>query len=79
MTTKLEQSNTALKTYWAKIKSSPLQKKKIPAILTLYLDGSFISSYCKKAHLFNNFFVSICAPIKAIVHYLPFYIRPTPE
>ena len=38
--------------------------KKIPAIPPLFVDGSFISDYCKKTHLFNNFFVSICTPIK---------------
>ena len=27
--------------------------------------------YCKKANLFNNFFASICTPMKKIVHYLP--------
>ena len=57
MTTKLEHSNTAPKTRL-------LYNKKIPAIPTLFVDGSFVSYYCKKANLFNNFLVSICAPIK---------------
>ena len=63
MTTKLEGSNTALKTYWA-ILNRLLYNKKIPAISPLFVDGSFISDYCKKASLFNTFFVSICPPIK---------------
>ena len=79
MTTKLlEHSNTAPKTYWA-ILNRLLYNKKIPAISPSFFDGSFISDYCKKANLFNNFFVSICTPIKTIVYYLPFYIRPIPE
>ena len=76
MTTKLEHSNIASKTYWA-ILNRLLYNQKIPAIPLLFVDGSFISDYCKKANRFNN--VSICTPIKVIVHYLPFYIRPIPE
>ena len=63
MTTKLEHSNAAPKTYWA-ILNRLLYNKKVPAIPPLFFDGSFISGYCKKAILFNNFFVSICTPIK---------------
>ena len=63
MTTKLEHSNAAPKTYWA-ILNHLLYNKKIPAIPPLYVDGSFILDYCKKANLFNNFFLSICTPIK---------------
>ena len=64
MTTKLEQhANAAPKTYWA-ILNRLLYNKKIPAIPPLFVDGSFISDYCKKANLFNNFFVSICTPTK---------------
>ena len=63
MTTKLlEHSNTAPKTYWA-ILNRLLYNKKIPAISPSFFDGSFISDYCKKANLFNNFFISICTPI----------------
>ena len=58
MTTKLEHSNTTLKTYWT-ILNRLLYHKKIPAISPLLVDGSFISDYCKKANLFNNFFVTI--------------------
>ena len=63
MTTKLEYSNAAPKTYWA-ILNRLLYNKKIPAIPPLFVDGSFISGYYKKANIFNNFFVSICTLIK---------------
>ena len=63
MTTKLEDSNAAPKTYWAML-NPLLYNKKIPAIPPLSVDGSFISGYCKKANLFNNFFASICTAIK---------------
>ena len=78
MTTKPEHSNTALKTYWA-ILYRLLCNKNIPAIAHLFVDGNFISVYCKKANLFNNFFVSICTPIKNNSLLRLFYIRPTPE
>ena len=54
MTTKLEYSNAAPKTYWA-ILNRLLYNKKIPAIPPLFVDGSFISDYSKKANFFNNF------------------------
>ena len=41
-----------------------LYDKKIPAIPPLLADGNFISDLCEKANLFNNFFASICTPIK---------------
>ena len=63
ITTKLEHSNTAPKTYWS-ILNCLLYDKKVPAIPILFVDGSVISDYCKKSRLFNNFFVSICTPIK---------------
>ena len=62
MTTKLEHSNTAPKTYCTTL-NRLLYNKKIPAIPPSSVDSSFISHYCKKANLFNNFFVSICTPI----------------
>ena len=64
MTTKLAYSNAVPKTYWT-ILNCLLYNKKIPAIPPLFVDGSFISDYCKKADLFNNFFVSICTLIKS--------------
>ena len=44
------------------IKSSPLQQK-IPAIPPLFVDGSFISDYCKKGIFLITFFY-ICTPTK---------------
>ena len=49
MTTKLEDSNTA--TYWATL-NCLLHNKKVPAIPPLFVDGSFISDYCKKSKSF---------------------------
>ena len=43
------------------MKSPPLKILVMPPLL---VDGSFISDYCEKANLFNNFFASICIPIK---------------
>ena len=63
MTSKIEDSNTAPKTYWS-ILNRFLYDKNIPAIPPLLVDGAFISDFCEKANLFNNFFASICTPIK---------------
>ena len=63
MMSKLEDSNTAPKTYWS-ILNCFLYNKKIPAIPPLLVDGTSISDFCEKANLFNNFFASICTPIK---------------
>ena len=63
MTKNLEDSNTAPKTYWA-ILNRLLYNKKIPAIPPLFIDGKFVSDFYKKANIFNNFFASICTPIK---------------
>ena len=46
MSIKVEHSNTAPKTYWTILNCS-LYNKKIPAIPPLFVDGSFISDYCK--------------------------------
>ena len=59
MTSKLENSNAAPKTYWF-----ILYNKKISAIPPLLVDGNFISDFCEKANLFNNVFASLCIPIK---------------
>ena len=52
MTTKLEDSNTVPKTYWA-ILNRLLYNKKISALPPLFVDGSFISDYFKKANFLN--------------------------
>ena len=54
MTTKLEGSNTASKTYLT-ILNRILYNQKIPAIPPLLVDGSFVSDYCKKANLLITF------------------------
>ena len=38
--------------------------KKIPAIPPLPVDGKFVSDFYEKSNIFNNFFASICTPIK---------------
>ena len=53
-TSKLENSNTASKTYWS-ILNRFLYNKKIPAIPSLLIAGDFISDFCEKANLCNNF------------------------
>ena len=63
MTTKLQDPKTAAKTYWA-ILSRLLYKKKIRAIPPLFVNGKFVSDFWEKRNLFNNFFASICTPIK---------------
>ena len=63
MTSKLEDSNTASKTYWS-ILNRFLYNKKIPSTPPLLADGSFISDFSEKANLFNNFFASVCTLIK---------------
>ena len=63
MTSKLEDSNTAPKRYWS-ILNRFLYNKKIPAIPPLLVDGTFIPDFCEKANPFNNFFASVCTPIK---------------
>ena len=68
MTSKLENSNAAPKTYWS-ILNRFLYNKKIPAIPPLLLDGNFILDFCEKANLFNNFFASLCIPTKIIAYY----------
>ena len=76
MTTKLEDSNAAPKTCWVILNRLLCNKTSLLYHLYTYytfpdrkkkknfVDGSFISDYCKKANLFNNSFVSTCTPIK---------------
>ena len=62
-TTKLQDPKTAAKTCWS-ILSGLLYNNKTPAIPPLFVNGKFVSDFCEKANLLNNFFVSICTPIK---------------
>ena len=59
MTKKLADSNTSSKSHWT-ILNCLLYNKKLPTITPLLVDGK---NFCKKANIFNNFFVSICTPI----------------
>ena len=63
MTSKLADSHTAPKTYWTLL-NRLLYNKKIPAIPPLLDDGKFVSDFYEKSNIFNNFFASICTPIK---------------
>ena len=53
ITAKLQDPKTAVKMYWA-----------VLIRLRLLVNGKFISDFCEKVNLFNNFFASICTPIK---------------
>ena len=63
MSKKLEDSKTAPKTYWT-ILNRLIYNKKIPTIPPLFVNGNFVSDFSVKANLFNDFFASICTPIK---------------
>ena len=63
MASKLEDAFRVPKTYCTII-NHLLYNKKIPAIPPLLVDGNFVSDFNKKVNLFNNFFESICTPIK---------------
>ena len=39
-----------------------LYNKKLPTIPPLLVDGNFVSDFCKKANILNNFLASICRP-----------------
>ena len=78
MTDKLQNPSTASKTYWA-ILSCLLYNKKIPAIPPLLADGKFVSDFCEKANLFNNFFHQYVHQYKIPVFYHLFYIGQIPE
>ena len=75
---KLEYSNTVSKTYWSRLNRF-LFNKKIPAIPPALADHNFISDFCEKAKLFNDFFASICTPITIIADYLLLSIKQTLE
>ena len=77
MTSKLENSNTAPKTYCSILNRLPY-KKKILAIPPFLADGNFISDFCEKVNLFNDVFVSTCTVIKVIADYLLLSIKQTP-
>ena len=63
MTSKLEDSNIASKSYWS-ILNRLFYNKKIAAIPLLLVDDNFYSYFCDKANHFNNSFAYISMPIK---------------
>ena len=72
MTDKLRTPSTALKTYRA-VLSRLLYNKKIPAIPPLLVDGKFVSDFCEKANLFNNFFINMHTNTK-YKYFITFFI-----
>ena len=64
MTSKLVHSHTAPKTCSVLLNRLHYNKK-ISAIPPLLVDGKFVSDCCEKGNFFNNFFVSVCTPIKS--------------
>ena len=78
MSTKLQDSKTAAKTYWA-ILSRPLCNKKIPLIPLLLVNDKFVSDFCEKANIFNFFFASICTPLKTEAYYHYLHTGPLPK
>ena len=46
------------------VKFKITQMFKILKLPPLLVNGQFVSDFCTKANLFNNFFVSICTPVK---------------
>ena len=73
-TSKLEDPNTDSKLYWS-ILNRFLYNKKTPAIAPLFVYRNFISDFCEKENLFNNFFASICIPIKTDSRLTPFIYK----
>ena len=57
MSAKLDNSNTALKTYWSII-SRFLNKRKMPAIPPILADGKLVFDFKIKSELFNSHFVA---------------------
>ena len=68
MSAKLDNFNTAPKTYWS-IKSRFLNRKKMPAIPPILADGKLVSDFKIKAELFNSHFAAHVLQSKIQVHY----------
>ena len=71
---KLQNLSTAPKICWA-ILSRLLCNKKNPAISPLLVDGKRVSDFCKKANLFNSFFINMYTNTKYISVLPPFLYR----
>ena len=67
MSKKLEDYHTAPKAYWA-ILNRLIYNKKILAIPPLFVDRNFISDFCAKANIFNNYFASTCTFLITTLH-----------
>ena len=62
MANKLIDPKAAPETYWSVLNRFSYNKK-IPGIPPLLVNGIFISDFCTKTNLFNDFFASICTPV----------------
>ena len=63
LSSKLDCPDTASKTYWLIINRF-LNKKKIPNIPPLLVNNKLVSSFHKKAELFNRHFVEQCTVVQ---------------
>ena len=63
LSSKLDNPDTAPKTYWS-IVNRFLNNKKIPIIPPVLFEGKLISDFEKKAELFNNYFAPQCSLVK---------------
>ena len=63
LSSKLDNPDTAPKTYWSIINRF-LNNKKIPIIPPVLFEGKLISDFEKKVELFNNHFASQCSLVK---------------
>ena len=63
LSSKLDNPDTAPKTYWSIINRF-LNNKKIPIIPPVLFEGKLISDFEKNAEIFNNHFASRCSLVK---------------
>ena len=67
---KLNDPQTGAKSYWS-ILNKFLQKKKIPLIPPILVNGTFITKICEKITIFNRFFADQCTLINNNNNTLP--------
>ena len=65
MSNKLNDPLTVPKTYWP-ILNHFLNKRKIPAIPPLLVNGDLIATFSEKDDLFNKFFADQCTPLNKL-------------
>ena len=63
MSAKLDNPNTAPKTYWYII-SRFLNRRKMPAIPPILADGKLLSDFKIKTEFFNSHFPAQCTPVQ---------------